>query len=45
MTMSTFVDTTRKLGGAVAAVRRLASLRLLKIYKRYNDNSGNAILF
>ena len=45
MLMSTFVNTTRKLGGALAAVRRLATLRLLKIYKCYNDISGNLILF
>ena len=45
MTMSTFVNATRKLGGAAAAIRALASLRLLKVYKLYNENVNKVILF
>ena len=45
MMMTTFANTTRKLGGAFAAIRALASLRLLKIYKLYNENVNKVILF
>ena len=45
MMMTTFANTTRKLGGAAAAIRALASLRLLKVYKLYNENVNKVILF